>query len=295
MKYLISAIFTLIPFISCHSQSNEFTFSYSNFEEEILRYEPVQMGIEEKDFKHGVFILNEVKKDISNDPEGFNRADYFNILSAFLSLKQSKENVLIAYGKFKDSEGSCEYFLAGGLFKSELYDVIRDQIEKQIFLCTTSASTEPADIDLKTYSSENNLDYDLVALIAEISKLDAKYRGSENADWSKQTPIDLENQRLIDSLYAAHKKYIGTSLVGEEFNYVMWIVIQHSNLRMMEKFLPIVQDAVEQGEIGVTPFKMLIDRVYAQKENYQIFGSQQGVELASEEIRKRLILKYGLE
>lgn len=295
MKHLISPIFLLSIFINCNAQSKKYTFNYDNFEKEILTYEPEQNEVSDKDYEHGVFVLNEVKKDVRNDVKGFNRADYFNILSSFLSLKESKQNIIIAYEKFKNSEGSCEYFTTSGFFKSYKFDLIRDDIEKQILLCKTSMLKESTEIDLKIYSSENNLDYKLVELISKINRLDKKYRSNENIDWSKQTPIDLENQRIIDSLYAKHKKYIGTSLVGEKFNYVMWAVIQHSNLEMMEKFLPIIQKAVKQNEIGVTPFKMLIDRIYTQKENYQIFGSQRGVELASEEIRKKVIVKYDLQ
>lgn len=63
----------------------------------------------------------------------------------------------------------------------------------------------------------------------------------------------------------------------------------------MEKYLPIVQKAVEDKELDVVPLKMLIDRIYSQKEKYQIFGSQMGVKMASETIRQGVIEKYNLE
>lgn len=295
MKYLILSIFILSTFINCNAQSNNFTFSYDNFEKEIMVYEPEQREVSDKNFAHGVFVLNEVKKDVKNDILGFNRADYFNILSSFVTLNESKKNIITAYNKFKKSQGSCEYFMSSGIFKSSKFDLIRDDIEKQTLLCQTSNTNESTEIDIKTYSSDKNLDYNLLELIVKIDKLDQKYRNDKNIDWSKQIPIDKENQQIIDSLYTKYKKYIGTSLVGVKYNSVMWEVIQHSNIEMMEKFLPIIQNAVKQKEIDVVPFKMLIDRIYSQKENYQIFGSQGGVELASEEIRKKVIAKYELQ
>ncbi|WP_178984706.1 hypothetical protein [Winogradskyella helgolandensis] len=295
MKYLILPVFILSTFICCNAQTNEFTFSYENFEKEIIGYEPKQNEVSDKKFEHSVFVLNEVKKDVNNDALGFNRADYFNILSSFLTLNESKKNILIAYNKFKKSEGSCEYFV-GGLFKSDKFDLIRDDIENQILLCKTSSLEKSTEVNLKTYSSENNLDYNLVELISNISKLDQEYRSAEEKIYLKKQPeLDKRNQKLIDSLFNKYQKYNGKTLVGEKFESVMWSVIQHSNLEMMEKYLPIIQKAVQDDDLHQTPFKMLIDRIYSQKENYQIFGSQGGVELASEEIRKKVIAKYKIE
>lgn len=181
-------------------------------------------------------------------------------------------------------------------FKSSKFDLIRDDIEKQILFCQNSNIEESTEVDLKAYSSENNLDYNLVELISNISKLDQEYRSSEEKIYLKKQPaLDKRNQKLIDSLFNKHQKYIGKTLVGEKFESVMWSVIQHSNLEMMEKYLPIIQKAVQEDNLNQTPFKMLIDRIYSQKENYQIFGSQGGVELASEEIRKKVIAKYKIE
>jgi len=295
MKYSILPVFIFSTFIYCNAQTNEFTFSYKNFEKELIEYEPKQNEVSDKKFEHAVFVLNEVKEDVKNDVLGFNRADYYNILSSFLTLNESNKNILIAYKKFKKSKGSCEYFMSSLFFKSSKFDLLRDDIEKQTLFCQTSNTEESTEVDLKVYSSKNNLDYNLVKLIQKINQLDKKYRDNENIDWSKQTPIDLENQRIIDSLFLKHKKYIGTSFVGEKFESVMWVVIQHSNLKMMEKYLPIIQKAVQDDDLHQTPFKMLIDRIYSQKENYQIFGSQGGIELASEEIRKKVIAKYKIE
>ncbi|WP_179319456.1 hypothetical protein [Winogradskyella helgolandensis] len=296
MKYLILPVFILSIFICCNAQTNEFTFSYENFEKEIIGYEPKQNEVSDKKFEHSVFVLNEVKKDVNNDALGFNRADYFNILSSFLTLNESKKNILIAYNKFKKSEGSCEYFTSSIFFKSSKFDIIRDDIEKQIKICQDSNLKEASKFNLKTYSSENNLDYNLVELISNISKLDQEYRSAEEKIYLKKQPeLDKRNQKLIDSLFNKYQKYIGKTLVGEKFESVMWSVIQHSNLEMMEKYLPIIQKAVQDDDLHQTPFKMLIDRIYSQKENYQIFGSQGGVELASEEIRKKVIATYKIE
>ena len=147
MEHLILPIMILSTFISCNAQPNKNNFSYENFENEVLNYQPKKNEVPDKDFEHGVFVLNEVKKGVNNDIKEFNRADYFNILSSFLSIKESKDNIVIAYEKFRSSEGSCEYFSTSGLFKSDKFDLIRDDIEKQILLCRTSTVEESTEID----------------------------------------------------------------------------------------------------------------------------------------------------
>src|SRR5690606_9983453 len=145
----------------------------------------------------------------------------------------------------------------------------------------------------KEYSSSKNLDEKLVELINAIEILDQKDRNNLKS----QKQFDITNQLKVDSLYNTYQRYIGKSLVGKKFENVMWQVIQHSNPEMMHKYLPIIQKAVEENEIDVGPFKMLIDRFYGLKYGYQIFGSQSGFgfELADDKKRKEIKLKYGIE
>lgn len=297
MKQIIT-FFMLISIVSgCKAQTSTPDFNSESFEQQVLAYQPKQGHLSEKDYKYGLMILNEVKKDVNNNPANFTCPDYFNILSSFLSLRENIETVEMAYEKFKNSEGSCEYFLSKGLFKAAKYNIIRSDVEKQITICSGAKVNNSTPLNLKEYASKNNLNYNLVQLIESINKRDNKYRADETTDFSKQTPLDIENQRLIDSLYTAHHKYLGTSLTGEKYNYVMWSVIQHSNPEMMGKYLPVVQEAVETGELGEKPFKMLIDRYYGLTYGYQIFGSQSGFgfKMANDTQRKEVEEKYGVE
>ena len=191
-------------------------------------------------------------------------------------------------------KAGCEYFLSKGMFKYSKYDIIRAEIDKQISVCESTGSNDPDPFDMKEYSEKNGLDLNLVDLISRISESDKKYRKKEKTDWTRQTPIDKENQRIIDSLFAVHQSYIGKTLVGEKHKNVMWAVIQHSNVEMMDKYLPTVQQAVQDKEIGAVPLKMLIDRYYGLKHGYQVIGTQVGFgfELADDKKRKEIEAKY---
>ena len=78
----------------------------------------------------------------------------------------------------------------------------------------------------------------------------------------------------------------------------MWSVIQHSPLEDMERYLPIVANAVKKEDLPKAPLKMLIDRIHQLRFGYQIFGSQiinseEGVEIAPDGIREMVKRKYG--
>lgn len=295
MKNGLLSLLGTICLLNCSAQTSGAKFNLADYEKEILAYNPKQSNTSDKDFKHGVFVLGELRKDVENNPDNFNVADYFNALTALISLGENTETIHIAFEKFRTSEENCEYFLNERVFDSPKYDLLREAIAKQVALCRSESSVSTP-IDLKEYASTNQLDYDLVALIDRISKDDERYRKNESMDVSEQTALDKENQALIESLYEEHQTYIGKSLVGEEYEHVMWAVIQHSNVEMMEKYITVVHQAVLENQLSVVPFKMLLDRYYGLKFGYQIFGSQSGFgfEMATDQRRKEIEEMFGI-
>lgn len=295
MRLFIAIICFGLTYHSCLAQNTPL-FSETQFEKQIMNFSPQQGQLSTKDFDYANMILTEVKKAIKNDSEGFNRADYFNVLSAFLTLKMNKEEIQLAFNKFKNSEGSCEYFTSERIFRSTKYDALRPDIEKQKSICN-GKSEKPKPFIAQEYAQKNKLSPDLISIIAQIDQDDRKYRVNEKVDWNQQNALDLKNQQLIDSLFLVHKKYLGRSIVGEKFETTMWAVIQHSNAAMMEKYLPILQKAVAEKQLDSGPFKMTIDRFYGLKYGYQVFGSQSGFgfELADEATRQKVMEQYNIK
>lgn len=287
----------ILSTVFCNAQ-NEIEFIYDDFENQLLSYQSKQNpDISKKDFDYGSMILNETKSATENNPENFNLADYFNVLSAFITLKESTENIKIAFEKFENAKGSCEYFLffENSVKTNSKFDIIRADYNKKLEECKSNPIKKDK-LDLAEYSKINDLDLALVQKINQVDIDDQKFRSTKSKGFrTKQQKFDNQNQQIINSLYNMHKTYIGRSLVGEKFESVMWAVIQHSNIEMMEKYLPVIQEAVESKELDIVPFKMMIDRIFSRKEGYQIFGSQQGVKLANEKTRKEVIEKYKLE
>lgn len=290
MKKLIVITFLLFfNFLSCNGQAASSAEMY-------LDYFPEQReGVTNEKYSKGIYFLTNTYKAIKKDGGTFVYADHFNLMTAYIILKEPKEKVFeqLRLAQEKDLQMTAELILKvvdRGNFTDYLTDVEYDSLHHKF--TKVLASKKEVEIDLQAYAKEGGYDFALVNLMAHLKKTEPIQRGSDS-DFSKQPAIDAENIRIVDSLFNYHKTYIGKTLVGDNFKSVMWAVIQHSDLVRQEEYLPIVHQAVKNNELPEAPLKMLIDRVYGKKYGYQIFGSQ-GHELASDEIITEVKKKYQL-
>ncbi len=294
-NYLIISIFLAFNF--CKAQSTNITLTDKNFENDFLNYKPLQKkGISDKDYEWAQFVISETKKSIREKDGNYNVTHYWNIISAFDKLNLDKVTLEIVFIKLANSDGGCDYITS---FKDKVqFDDKIPNLYNQYYDRCLNKEVKTNRFNIEDYILKNNLNGSLLKLISKIDYDDQKYRSSDEQTFkTKQPAVDKKNQILIDSLYNIHKQYIGKSLVGKKFEYVMWSVIQHSNPEMMEKYLPIVHQAVENNELDKTTLKMLIDRFYGLKYGYQVFGSQTGTgyKIANEKTRKKIMKKYGME
>lgn len=281
-----------------HSQVTkaDYIFTYENFDTDIFNFVPVKRdSVTDQKFSYALRILDETKSATKGDTKKLNVADFWNITAAFVTLKEPAINIEIAFKKAiaLDAERVCYYIRMTGA--SNLEKAIPGTFLPFYANCLENSGNKNDKPDVKQYVIDSTLDMKLVTLIKSIALDDQKFRWERPFDQAKQRPFDINNEHFIDSLYTVYKTYIGKTLVGKDYEYVMWSVIQHSNIDMMEKYLPDVSKAVEQKELPVAPLKMLIDRIYTAKYHYQIFGSQTDVPVADEKITVSTKRKYNIE
>lgn len=133
----------------------------------------------------------------------------------------------------------------------------------------------------------SGIDMDLMAEFAEIQRTDQEQRGymrevqeqygwdSPQMDslWKIQNVADEANLKRIEEVIALHG-YPGKSLVGPSNMGTAFLVIQHSNQEAQEKYLPLLKQAADDGELRWSSVALLIDRVLLGKGEKQIYGSQ---------------------
>ncbi len=104
-----------------------------------------------------------------------------------------------------------------------------------------------------------------------IMKLDQKGRDAGDIDWDKQKVIDSTNTIFIEEVFEKYG-YPGKTLVGEESSIAAWLVIQHSD--KIGKYLPLIKEAGEKGELDQVSVAMMEDRYLMQQGLEQVYGTQ---------------------
>ncbi|MRX66498.1 hypothetical protein SAMN06265349_102399 [Flavobacterium resistens] len=68
--------------------------------------------------------------------------------------------------------------------------------------------------------------------------------------------------------------WLGKNVVGVQGNKTLFLVIQHSNLKYQQKYLPMLRQAVKNGNASPINLAYLEDRVALREGRHQIYGSQ---------------------
>lgn len=90
--------------------------------------------------------------------------------------------------------------------------------------------------------------------------------------WVLQSHSDSVNTEYITQLID-EMGYPGKSIVGDEAS-TAFMVIQHADLEVQEKYLPVLREAANAGELRWSSVALLIDRVEMRNDRPQIYGSQ---------------------
>lgn len=99
------------------------------------------------------------------------------------------------------------------------------------------------------------------------------------------SPVTLlvrEEMKRIDSLSAIRVQqiidefgWLGESKIGSEANQTLFLTIQHvDDLIVQEKYLPILEEAVKDGDAEMWQFAFLTDRILMNQGKFQIYGTQ---------------------
>lgn len=128
----------------------------------------------------------------------------------------------------------------------------------------------------------NSLDSSLIRELVQIEKDDQHYRllmdeatlsSQKKEYWNKQIELDSQNLIKIDSIFKKYG-YPGRDLVGNDNEKTMFLVIQHSDIETMEKYLPYIKNEIQEHTLDPQVYAYLKDRINMIKGEPQIFGTQ---------------------
>lgn len=137
--------------------------------------------------------------------------------------------------------------------------------------------------------AEAHLDKPLVAMLDTIYQDDQKYRQEIKAIEEKygwESPEMQANWKIMhekDSINLIKVKkildergWLGADVVGGQGNATLFLVIQHADMETQEVYLPMMRDAVKNGNARASSLALLEDRVALRRGGKQIYGSQVG-------------------
>lgn len=133
----------------------------------------------------------------------------------------------------------------------------------------------------------SRLDTVLMNEIEEMRNEDQKYRsqfyqtrekyGQKSKELkeldSLQTVLDIENKRKLENIVQKYG-WPGITLIGFETSYSLFLIIQHQDVEVQLKYLPLIQEKFEQGELIIGTYQMLMDRISMRQNSEQLYGTQ---------------------
>lgn len=138
---------------------------------------------------------------------------------------------------------------------------------------------------------EAQLNKPLAAQLDTIYFDDLKYRlqidaiekayGSDSPEMKRLEEIinkkDAINLIKVTSILDEHG-WLGSEVVGENGNYALFSVIQHSDLSTQERYLPLMREAARNGNLSPAALASLEDRIALRQGKKQIYGTQMGID-----------------
>lgn len=137
--------------------------------------------------------------------------------------------------------------------------------------------------------ADANLDRPLAALLDSIMTEDQQYRqridnverqhGRDSQEmkalWRTINEKDSSNVIAVTKVLD-ERGWLGADIVGQNGNEALFLVIQHADIAVQEKYLPMMRDAVAKGNARGSSLALLEDRVALRQGHRQIYGSQVG-------------------
>ena len=256
-------------------------------------------NISESDYRTGQWILKNSYQQLAEHNYEFVAIDYWNFATAYNKMGQPKELIydFLFKSRTTDKNKFCKivlkyHELKKGVDSVVFYKLLGNDYKELVADCSKIVRKEVFDID--DYIRKNKFDKELIYQLNELLEADQKFR-NENFKEKLNVQTKADELNMIKAEETINKYgYPGKTMAGNKFDYVIWIVIQHSSLIYQEKYLPLIAKAIEQKELGKTPLRMLLDRIYAKKIGSQIFGSQIGVPFSDDKTIEEVKLKYNL-
>lgn len=167
------------------------------------------------------------------------------------------------------------------------YDVIKNDVDLRVLHKDKRWGQLLKAVEKNIAKKEALLNKPLMKELDSIIENDQKYRvkvnetietfGLDSKEFQelRSTIIYYDSINLIKVRHIINNYgWLGEDVIGENGNTALFLVIQHADLKTQKEFLPIMRDAVKNGNAKKQQLALLEDRVALGEGRKQIYGSQ---------------------
>lgn len=138
-------------------------------------------------------------------------------------------------------------------------------------------------VDILSANYNKPLEKELLDIYTEDQSIRGKFMDIYKDPKSDKRKIDSIGKIMVkkDSINLIkvikildEKGWVGKDVVGAQANQTLFLVIQHSDLKYQQKYLPMMKDAVKKGNANPGNLAYLEDRIALREGRRQIYGSQ---------------------
>jgi len=108
-------------------------------------------------------------------------------------------------------------------------------------------------------------------ILSEVYESDQRIRKSN--ELIKYAKEDHRNQELVISIIEKCGMPTLNDVTQKHMNAI-WLGLQHSNKKIRKKYFPIVEKAVENGDLSKQQYALMKDRILMDANKPQLYGSQ---------------------
>jgi hypothetical protein len=220
-------------------------------------------------------IYDKIKYSVNNNSLSNAYVNKGSILSMLGAPKDSVFQQVIYAFKF-DSLTTCRllrHFHQYGSYGFRDYCLKYDSVKWNDW-CRTCNSYSQKKMERNDGLNNSLIDSNLVKQLVEIYDDDQQYRKNDlfSTHKKQQGVLDSINLIKIDSIIQK-RGYPGRKIAGNH-SMTAFYVIQHGNLATREKYLPLIMAAVKEKDLAKTALTFILDRIYLDKYNTQLWGTQ---------------------
>ncbi|PQJ80101.1 DUF6624 domain-containing protein [Polaribacter porphyrae] len=116
-------------------------------------------------------------------------------------------------------------------------------------------------------------DQTLRFLLPDVTKRFGNKSDESKYIWSLIHKQDSICEAKVISILKKHG-WLGKSIIGEDANQTLWLVVQHAQLKNQEKYISLLKKSVDKGESKPWHYAFLKDRILMRNGKKQIYGTQ---------------------